>query len=36
VRGTGIDGSSLRFHQTTHLTIVGSDVVVTFDKTSCG
>jgi hypothetical protein len=36
VRGTGTDGSSLRFHQTTHLTIVGSDVVVTFDKTSCG
>jgi hypothetical protein len=35
-RATGTDGSTLRFHQTSHITIVGSDVVVQFDKLGCG
>jgi hypothetical protein len=36
VKATGSDGSTIRFHQTSHITIVGSDVVVQFDKMSCG
>jgi hypothetical protein len=35
VKATGTDGSSLRFHQTAHITIVGSHVVAQFDKLSC-
>jgi hypothetical protein len=37
VKATGTDGSTLRFHQTSHITIVGSDVIVQFDKmVGCG
>lgn len=35
-RATGTDGSTLQIHQTSHITIVGSDVIVQFDKLSCG
>jgi hypothetical protein len=36
VKGAGTDGSSIRFHEVAHVTIVGSDVVVQFDKPRCG
>jgi hypothetical protein len=36
LRGTGTDGSTLKFNSTAHLTVVGSDVIVEFDKFRCG
>jgi hypothetical protein len=36
VRGIGTDGSTIRFHETVHLSIVGGDVVAVFDKIRCG
>ena len=35
VRGTGTDGSTLRFHETAHATIVGGNVVVELDNIRC-
>ena len=35
-RGRTEDGEMLRFHVTSHITIVGSDVIVQFDNLSCG
>jgi hypothetical protein len=36
VHGTGSDGSSIKFHETAHVsTNANGDVVVSFDKTSC-
>ena len=35
-RGRTVDGELLRFHVTSHITIVGSDVIVQFDNLSCG
>jgi hypothetical protein len=35
-RGRTEEGEKLRFNVTTHLTIVGSDVVVVFEKVNCG
>jgi hypothetical protein len=34
--GTGSDGSTLRFHDTMHLSVSASGAVVSFDKPSCG
>lgn len=36
VKGAGTDGSSLRFNAVAHITIVGSDVIVEFEKLRCG
>ena len=36
VRGTGTDGSTIRFHETAHVSIVGGEIVVEFDKVRCG
>ncbi len=41
IHGTGSDGSTLDFHDVSHMTVVGTDtssptVVVTFDKPTCG
>jgi hypothetical protein len=37
IHGTGSDGSSLRFHDVMHITVVpGPTLVVSFDKPSCG
>lgn len=36
VHGTGSDGSTLRFHDTMHLSVSASGAVVSFDKPSCG
>jgi hypothetical protein len=35
-RGRTEDGEMLRFHVTSHITVVGSDVIVQFDNVSCG
>jgi hypothetical protein len=35
VNGKGTDGSKLHFHETAHITVVGTDVVVEFDKITC-
>jgi hypothetical protein len=35
-QATGTDGSIVRFHQTAHVTIVGTEVIVQFDTLSCG
>ena len=36
VRGRTDDGEHVRFNVTTHITVAGSDVVVQFEKVSCG
>ena len=35
-RGRTDDGEHVRFNVTTHITVVGSDVIVEFEKVSCG
>jgi hypothetical protein len=36
VRGTGTDGSTIRFHETAHISIVGGEIIVELDKIRCG
>lgn len=36
VRGRAEDGVQVRFNVTTHITVVGSDVIVSFEKVNCG
>jgi hypothetical protein len=36
VIGVGTDGSTIRFHDTAHITVIGSDLVVGFEKARCG
>lgn len=36
VHGTGSDGSTIRFHDTAHLSMSASGLTVSFDKATCG
>ncbi len=36
LRGTGTDGSTIRFHETAHVSIVRGEIVVELDKIRCG
>lgn len=36
VRGRTDDGAQVRFNVTSHVTVVGADVIVSFDKVNCG
>ncbi|HEX6554332.1 MAG TPA: hypothetical protein VF026_16320 [Ktedonobacteraceae bacterium] len=36
LHGTGSDGSTLNFHEVTHLSFSASGITVSFDKPSCG
>jgi hypothetical protein len=36
VRGTGTDGSRIRFHETAHVSIVGGALIVELDRIRCG
>lgn len=36
VNGTGTDGSTIRFHETAHVSIVAGEIVVELDRVRCG
>ena len=36
INGTGSDGSSLTFHDVTHMSVSASGIMLSFDKPTCG